>query len=91
MSHRSIWKGPFVDPKLLKQINNMISKDKFYTMKTWSRKSVILPHFVGLKFLVHNGKKFSPIFITERMIGRKFGEFVLTRTFKGHQISKKTS
>lgn len=88
MSCRSIWKGPFVDPQLLKKVNNMIFNNKFFQFKTWSRNSVILPHFVGLKLSVHNGKNFIPLFITERMVGKKIGEFILTRKFTGHQSCK---
>lgn len=88
MSSRSIWKGPFVDPKLLKKINNMIFNNRFSLIKTWARNSVILPHFVGLRFSVYNGKIFNSLFVTERMVGRKIGEFVLTRKFSSHQSSK---
>ena len=88
MSHRSIWKGPFIAPQLLKKVNNMIFNNKFFQFKTWSRSSVILPHFVGLKLSIHNGKSFNQLFITERMVGKKIGEFVLTRKFSSHQSFK---
>ena len=86
---RAIWKGPFVDPSLLKKVekekNNVGSKP----IKTWSRKSTILPDFVGISFLVHNGKKFIPITISEDMVGHKLGEFSPTRQFFGHTPADK--
>ena len=87
MSNRSSWKGPFVEPKLLKKIqNNILKKEK--NIKTWSRKSTILPNFIGLNFLIHNGKNFIPITIRNKMIGKKLGEFARTRNFKGHNNEK---
>ena len=85
---RSIWKGPFVDGYLLKKVQ--ASKTGSRTaIKTWSRRSTILPQFVGLNFAVHNGKKFIPVFITEEMVGQKLGEYAPTRTYYGHTADKK--
>jgi len=81
---RSVRKGPYVEPKLLKRIEEMNrSRDK-KVMKTWSRRSTITPEFVGHTLAVHNGKKFIPVYITENMVGHKLGEFSPTRTFRGH-------
>jgi small subunit ribosomal protein S19 len=85
---RSIKKGPFVDNHLSKKIENAISKGDKKVIKTWSRRSTILPEAVGLTFAVHNGKKFVPVYITENMIGHKLGEFAPTRTFTGHSEKK---
>jgi len=87
---RSLKKGPFVDDHLLKSAQ----KQKGATgkvIKTWSRRSTILPDFVGLTFAVHNGKKFIPVYVTENMVGHKFGEFAATRTFYGHGADKKAA
>jgi small subunit ribosomal protein S19 len=81
---RSVKKGPFVDPKLLKQIEAMNRSRDLKVLKTWSRRSTISPEFVGHTLAVHNGKKFVPVYITENMVGHKLGEFSPTRTFKGH-------
>ena len=82
---RSVKKGPFVEEKLLKKIKGMeTQKEKRQVIKTWSRRSVVIPEMVGLTIAVHNGKKFIPVFITENMVGHKLGEFSPTRTFKGH-------
>lgn len=82
---RSLKKGPFVDGKLLKKIETLSSqKKKRGVIKTWSRRSTVIPEMVGLTIAVHNGKKFIPVFITENMVGHKLGEFSPTRTFKGH-------
>ncbi len=82
---RSIKKGPFIDEKLLKKISALESqKEKRQVIKTWSRRSTIIPEMVGLTIAVHNGRKFIPVFITEDMVGHKLGEFSPTRTFKGH-------
>lgn len=81
---RSSKKGPYVDPKLLKKIKEMIEKGEKRVIKTWSRHSVITPDFVGFTIAVHNGRKFIPVYITDRMIGHRLGEFSLTRTFRGH-------
>ena len=82
---RSIKKGPFIDEKLLKKISVLESqKEKRQVIKTWSRRSTIIPEMVGLTIAVHNGRKFIPVFISENMVGHKLGEFSPTRTFKGH-------
>lgn len=81
---RSIKKGPFVDEHLLKKIDAMNSKGEKKIVKTWSRRSMILPDFVGHTFTVHNGKAFISVFVTENMVGHKLGEFVPTRNFRGH-------
>ena len=86
---RSIWKGPFVDSTLLKKAQAVSSSGKKEVIKTWSRRSTILPQFVGLTFGVHNGRKFIPVSITENMVGHKLGEFSPTRTFKGHSTQDK--
>ncbi|MCX8027892.1 MAG: 30S ribosomal protein S19 [Thermodesulfovibrionales bacterium] len=88
---RSLKKGPFVDEKLLKKVNLALTSGDKKMIKTWSRRSVVLPDFIGLTFAVHNGKKFIPVYITENMVGHKLGEFAPTRTFKGHAGSEKTS
>ena len=81
---RSVRKGPYVEPKLLKRIDEMNrSRDK-KVLKTWSRRSTITPEFVGHTLAVHNGKKFIPVYVTENMVGHKLGEFSPTRTFRGH-------
>lgn len=85
---RSIKKGPFIDEHLLKKITAAVERGDKKVIKTWSRRSVILPEAVGLTFAVHNGKKFVPVYISENMIGHKFGEFALTRTFHGHAEKK---
>lgn len=82
---RSLKKGPFVDEKLLKKANEAKADSKKTIIKTWSRRSVIIPEFVGLTFGVHNGRKFVPVYVTENMVGYKLGEFSPTRTFKGHK------
>lgn len=87
---RSIWKGPFVDGYLLKKVEAVKASGRHDAIKTWSRRSVILPHFVGFTFHVHNGKKFIPVFVTEDMIDHKLGEFAPTRTFHGHAGDRKT-
>lgn len=86
---RSVWKGPFVDGYLLKKAEASHASKKKEIVKTWSRRSTILPQFVGLTFGVHNGKKFIPVYVTEQMIGHKLGEFSPTRTFYGHAADKK--
>lgn len=86
---RSVWKGPFVDGYLIKKAEKVRSSGRNDVIKTWSRRSTILPQFVGLTFGVHNGKKFIPVYVSENMIGHKFGEFALTRTFYGHAADKK--
>lgn len=89
MSNRSIWKGPFVEPKLLKKVNNAIKNNHFVPIKTWSRKSTILPNFVGLTFTVHKGNGFISVLVTEKMVGKKLGEFAATRKFTGHGNNRK--
>jgi len=89
MSNRSAWKGPFVEPKLLVKADKVISGNKFASIKTWSRKSTILPNFVGLTFLVHNGKTFTQVLVNEKMVGKKLGEFAPTRKFNGHGNNRK--
>jgi len=86
---RSIKKGPFVDSKLIKKIEMMNKNGKKNVIKTWSRRSMITPEFVGHTFAVHNGNKFIPVFINENMVGHKLGEFSPTRTFRLHSGDRK--
>ena len=86
---RAIWKGPFVDPSLIKKVEKLKGQSNKVPIKTWSRKSTIIPEFVGISFLIHNGKKFIPIKISEEMVGHKLGEFSPTRTFSGHTPADK--
>lgn len=86
---RSVWKGPFVDGHLLKKVQNAMETGKKEVIKTWSRRSTILPMFVGYTFAVHNGNKFIPVAVSEEMVGRKLGEFAPTRTYYGHGADKK--
>jgi small subunit ribosomal protein S19 len=86
---RSVWKGPFVDGYLLKKAEAVRQSGRKEVIKTWSRRSTILPQFVGFTFGVYNGKKFIPVLVTEDMVGHKFGEFSPTRTFHGHSSDKK--
>lgn len=88
---RSIKKGPFVDHHLAKKVDAARSANDKKPIKTWSRRSTILPDFVGMTIAIHNGRQHIPIFITENMVGHKLGEFSLTRTFKGHAADKKAS
>jgi small subunit ribosomal protein S19 len=81
---RSAWKGPFIDGHLLKKVDEIRQSGKNTPIKTWSRRSTILPQMVGLTLAVHNGNKFIPVLVTDNMIGHKVGEFAPTRTFKGH-------
>ena len=81
---RSIKKGPFVDIKLMAKVEAMNEANKKSVIKTWSRRSMITPDFIGHTFAVHNGNKFIPVYVTENMVGHKFGEFAPTRTYKGH-------
>jgi small subunit ribosomal protein S19 len=86
---RSLKKGPFCDAHLMKKVENaQASKDK-KPIKTWSRRSTIMPYFIGLTIAVHNGKLHVPVYVSENMVGHKLGEFALTRTFKGHAADKK--
>lgn len=86
---RSIWKGPFVDSFLLKKAERAHASGKSEVIKIWSRRSTILPQFVGLTFAVYNGQKHIPVNVTEEMIGQKFGEYSPTRTYYGHAADKK--
>lgn len=87
---RSLKKGPFVDGHLTKKVEVAAANSDRRVVKTWSRRSTVLPEMVGLTFAVHNGKKFLPVFVTENMVGHKLGEFAPTRTFHGHAADKKT-
>ncbi|MDR2417276.1 MAG: 30S ribosomal protein S19 [Holosporales bacterium] len=86
---RSVWKGPFVDGYLIKKAQAAQQSGRRDPVKTWSRRSTIIPDFVGITFAVHNGRKFIPVFVTEEMIGHKLGEFSPTRTFHGHAGDRK--
>lgn len=86
---RSVWKGPFIDRHLLKKVENFRSGEIKGVVKTWSRRSTILPQMVGITFGVHNGNKFIPVLVTDNMIGHKLGEFSPTRTYNGHGADKK--
>jgi small subunit ribosomal protein S19 len=86
---RSIKKGPFCDDHLVKKVQTARQAQDRKVIKTWSRRSTVLPDFVGLTFAVHNGKKFVPVYVTENMVGHKFGEFSPTRTFHGHTPADK--
>ncbi|HWP45942.1 MAG TPA: 30S ribosomal protein S19 [Candidatus Limnocylindrales bacterium] len=88
---RSVKKGPFVDESLLRKVRKMAQTGERKPIRTWSRRSTIIPEFVGHYFAVHNGKKFIPVFITENMVGHKLGEFAPTRTYRGHGKSEKTT
>lgn len=99
MAKRSIWKGPFVDGYLMQKVGDINNAREFErggkagskVIRTWSRRSTVLPDFVGLTFGVYNGKIFVPVVVTESMVGKKLGEFSPTRTFKGHSANKKAS
>ena len=86
---RSVWKGPFVDPSLIKKVEKLKDQTNKSPIKTWSRKSTIIPEFIGHSFLIHNGKKFISIKISEEMVGHKLGEFSPTRQFSGHTPADK--
>ena len=86
---RSVWKGPFVDGYLLKKAEGARGSGRKDVIKTWSRRSTIIPEMVGHTIAVHNGQKFVPVFVTENMVGHKLGEFALTRTFRGHSGTRK--
>ena len=86
---RSVWKGPFVDGYLLKKADAVAQSGRKEVIKTWSRRSTILPQFVGLTFGVYNGQKHVPVLVTEDMVGHKLGEFSPTRTFRGHAGNRK--
>ena len=85
---RSLKKGPFVDVKLVSKVTRQTASGSHEPVKTWSRRCTIVPEFVGITFLVHNGKVFNKVFITEDMVGHKLGEFSPTRTFRGHSSKK---
>jgi small subunit ribosomal protein S19 len=87
---RSLKKGPFIDPRLLEKVEIAQETRSNKVLKTWSRRSTIIPEMVGITLAVHNGKKFIPVFVTEDMVGHKLGEFSPTRTFYGHSGDKKT-
>lgn len=87
---RSIKKGPFVDSHLMKKAEEARRTKEGKVIKTWSRRSTVIPEMVGLTFAVHNGRKFIPVFVTEEMVGHKLGEFSPTRTFHGHSGNRKT-
>ncbi len=86
---RSIKKGPFIDDHLLKKVDAARATNDKRPIKTWSRRSTVLPDFIGLTIAVHNGKQHIPVYVSENMVGHKLGEFALTRTFKGHAAGKK--
>ena len=86
---RSVWKGPFVDGYLIKKAEKSSKSGRKEVIKTWSRRSTIIPQFVGLTFGVYNGQKFVPVTVSEQMVGHKFGEFSPTRSFKGHTAADK--
>lgn len=86
---RSVKKGPFVDSHLVSKVEKAIAGNDKRPIKTWSRRSTVLPEFIGLTIAVHNGRQHVPVYINENMVGHKLGEFALTRTFKGHAADKK--
>jgi small subunit ribosomal protein S19 len=86
---RSVKKGPFVDDHLMKKVISAKGSGERRVIKTWSRRSLVVPDFVGLTFAVHDGRKFIPVFVTENMVGHKLGEFAPTRTFHGHAADKR--
>ena len=86
---RAVWKGPFVEESLIKKVEKLKNVTNKKPIKTWSRKSTIIPDFVGFSFLIHNGRKFIPITVSEDMVGHKLGEFAPTRTFHGHTPADK--
>jgi small subunit ribosomal protein S19 len=86
---RSVWKGPFVEESLIKKVEKQKLDPKKMPIKTWSRKSTIIPEFIGVSFLIYNGRKFIPVTISEDMVGHKLGEFSPTRTFFGHTPADK--
>ena len=88
---RSVKKGPFVDAHLMKKVDTALATKDKKPIKTWSRRSTVVPEFIGLTIAVHNGKQHVPVFINENMVGHKLGEFAPTRTFKGHAADRKAS
>ena len=87
---RSLKKGPYVDPKLLKKVLEQVRFGEKRVIRTWSRRSTIVPEMVGLTIAVHNGRQHIPVLVNENMVGHKLGEFALTRTFRGHVADKKS-
>ncbi|MEJ2404840.1 MAG: 30S ribosomal protein S19 [Candidatus Thiodiazotropha sp.] len=87
---RSIRKGPFIDHHLAKKVDEAVAQNNKRPIKTWSRRSVIIPEMVGLTIAVHNGKQHVPVLVSENMVGHKLGEFALTRTYRGHAADKKS-
>ena len=87
---RSVKKGPFVDAHLMQKVDAAIATKDKKPIKTWSRRSTVVPEFIGLTIAVHNGKQHVPVFVNENMVGHKLGEFALTRTFKGHAADRKS-
>ena len=87
---RSLKKGPFVDVKLMKKVQGVIASGEKKLIKTWSRRSVVVPEFIGYTFAVHNGRKFIPVYVTENMVGHYLGEFAPTRTFRVHSGQRKS-
>ena len=87
---RSLKKGPFADDHIVKKVAAMAAKNEKKVVRTWSRRSTILPEFIGHTIAVHNGKKFIPVYITKNMVGHKLGEFSPTRTFRGHSVKAAT-
>ncbi len=87
---RSLKKGPFIDHHLMKKVEDAVAKNERRPIKTWSRRSTIFPEMVGLTIAVHNGRQHVPVLVNENMVGQKLGEFVLTRTYRGHVADKKT-
>ncbi|PLX62274.1 30S ribosomal protein S19 [Sedimenticola selenatireducens] len=87
---RSIKKGPFVDHHLMKKVDEAVASNSKRPIKTWSRRSMVLPDMIGLTIAVYNGRQHIPVLVTENMIGHKLGEFALTRTFRGHAADKKS-
>lgn len=87
---RSIKKGPFADLHLLKKVDEALASKSKKPIKTWSRRSMIMPNMVGLTIAVHNGRQHVPVYVTENMVGHKLGEFALTRTYRGHAADKKS-
>ncbi len=83
---RSVKKGPFIEESLIRKVEDAVASRRQSIIKTWSRRSTILPEMVGLTFAVHNGKKFIPVYVTDNMVGHKLGEFSPTRTFRGHKV-----
>lgn len=87
---RSIWKGPFVDTHLMKKVQQAVEENSKRPIKTWSRRSMIVPEMVGITIAVHNGRQHVPVLINENMVGHKLGEFATTRNFRGHAADKKS-